>query len=230
MASFFAKSNLRMSLFCLALGTAGLPLLTSGCAPSQAQAIRQGRNTTIGLLGASYRPTGTFGVGVTGQFGSDEFSVDKSKKERATSDTDKANLRDVAERSEAVAPFVHYYPWATSAFFVGAGARFSTLKYTFEEENSQSTALAPSYSEVKYNVASTEVHMPLGWHWIWESGFTAMLDFGPRMNVAYKGRFTDDGSESGVSADQRDRTAESIDRVNRNGVRFGGTGLVGWSF
>ena len=212
-------------LVCLVAGP-----LTQGCAPSRAKMVREQRNTTIGLLGASYRPTGAVGIGISGGAAKKDIDIDRDKKSYATNKSDDVNVRSMSETTSTFSPFVHYYPWETSAFMVGAGLNISKNKYVYDEEKEGSTTLAPTYSEVKYEVSSTEIHMPLGWHWIWENGVTLMLDFGPSVNVAYKGKYSNDGSENGVKPEERDRSISALDNTKQGGLRFAGASLIGYSF
>ena len=207
-----------------------ISLQSSGCAPSRAKMVREQRNTTIGLLGASYRPNGNIGVGVAAGASKDNVEIDREKKSYATKSTDDIDTRKMAETSSTVSPFVHYYPWETSAFFTGVGANIIKRTYSFDEEKDGSTTLAPSYTEVQYNVSATELHAPLGWNWIWENGITLMLDFGPSMTVAYSGKYADDGSGNGVNSGARDQSVSALDRAKRGGLRFAGASLIGYSF
>jgi len=204
--------------------------LTQGCAPSRAKIVREQRNTTIGLLGASYRPNGNIGVGISASGAKDEVEVDREKKSYANSKSDDANVQMIAETSSMVSPFVHYYPWDTSAFFVGAGANFTKSRYQYEAEKEGSTTLAPAYTEVNYEVSATDLHMPLGWNWIWENGITLMLDFGPSTTVAYAGRYSNDGGDGGVNATQRDESIAALDSAKKGAVRFSLGSIIGYSF
>jgi len=216
-------------------GMVALSLLTAavvlpGCAPSRAKMVREQRNVTIGLLGASYRPTGNVGVGVAGGAAKEDIEIDREKKSYATNKSEDANVREMKESTTTVSPFVHFYPWETSAFFWGAGVNFTKNRYLFDEEKDGSTALAPTFTEVNYESSTTDLHVPLGWHWIWENGMTLMFDFGPSTTVAYSGRYIDDGGQDGVNAVERDRSIEALDRAKKGGLRFAGSSIVGYSF
>jgi hypothetical protein len=220
------RASMGVSLFCLVLVVIGLP----GCAPSRAKMVREQRNTTIGLLGASYRPTGNVGIGVAGGAAKNDIEIDREKKSYASNKTEDANIREMKETSTTVSPFVHFYPWETSAFFWGAGVNFTKNRFQFDEEKEGSTSLAPAFTGVTYESTATDIHVPLGWHWIWENGVTVMLDFGPSATVAYSGRYTNDGGDDGVNAAQRDQSVEALDRAKKGGLRFAGSSIIGYSF
>jgi len=227
--SFFAKAALFAGL-----AVTALPL---ACAPEHAAKVRADKSLTLGAFGAAYRPNGKFGFGATVGTGTETKTVDPTKSDgdvvvTKKVDADLYNYRNVKTSATGINPFVHYYPWETSAFFVGAAASIYTAKYSFHEETSGSTSLLPSYTDVDYNQNATYVGVPLGWAWIWESGFSLTLDFGPRTRVAATGHYSKDGTDDGVDVAKRDLTTKAIDKLG-TGILFGGpTGnlLVGWSF
>lgn len=210
-----------------------------GCAPQRANAVRDDKSLTVGLVGVSYRPTGKIGIGTTyagsgetnekmsesssGAGGIISFNSKAEEKETAF------DSRDVKTSYSVISPFAHYYPIDTSAFYVGLGASMLSSRSKFNEETSGSTELAPEYTEVDFKTNATYVAVPLGWAWIWESGFSLSLDFGPRFRVNASSSYGNDGSSNSVAADKRDASKEYLD--NRVPVMaIGGNSIIGWSF
>lgn len=217
---------------------AALACMSSACAPERAEAIREDKSLTLGLPGASYRPTGKLGVGVTGSYGHREKMTVNTKERGVTAlavnfDTNRPSTlegdKEIDASHTTINPFVQYFPWSTSAFFVGVGGSFYHATYRFEEETEGSTNLAPSYTGVSYDINSTYIGVPAGWAWIWESGFSLGLDFGPRFRVNRDIAYRNDGASSGVNRGKRDETVATIDSLERP-VNWGGTGIIGWSF
>jgi len=124
---------------------------------------------------------------------------------------------------------MQYFPWSTSAFFVGIGGSLHRATYRFAEDTETSTNLAPSSTDVSYDVNSSYVGVPAGWAWIWESGFSLGLDFGPRFRVRREIAYRNDGTTGGVDSEKRDNTVATLDSLERP-VNWGGTGIIGWSF
>lgn len=205
------------------------------CAPTNAAAIRQDKSLTLGLPGASYRPTGKVGVGVTGgHVAKQKTTIDNTKTGfgsvvSATADENPGAQREVEASTYTVSPFLQYFPWDTSAFFIGAGATFNRAYYHFDEATVDSTSLNPQYGEVNYETRSTYVGVPVGWAWIWTPGFSLTLDFGPRARVSRTTNVSRDGSQNEVSSKERDKTIETIDSLEPR-YSWGGSGIIGWSF
>jgi hypothetical protein len=205
------------------------------CAPSNARQVRQDLALTVGYPGASYHPGGTFALGATGNYvPNQKTTVDNSKTGMdsvisAKKDENPEDKREVVSTSYWISPFVQYFPFDSSAFFVGAAATINRSYYKFEEETVDSTTLNPQYGEVNYETKSTYVGVPIGFAWIWESGFSLTLDVGPRARVARTSEVSADGSSSYVSSKERDKTIETIDSLEPR-YSWGGSGLIGWSF
>lgn len=206
------------------------------CAPSRAKAVREDKSLTLGYVGMSYRPTGKISVGTT-YSGSAEttskmtdvsdgmggLTVSSGRNETAYAD------RDVKTSYSVISPFVHYYPSDTSAFYIGLGASLYSSRSEFGEETANSTTLAPEYTDVDYQTKANYIGAPVGWAWIWESGFSFSLDFGPRFRVDQSTSYGNDGSSSDVDAAKRDETKDYLDS-RRPVVAMGGNGIIGWSF
>jgi hypothetical protein len=213
-------------------------LALTHCAPERARAVREDKSLTLGLPGASFRPTGKISIGTTlGYAHRAKTTINNTETGMGaidiTPDDDSADLdedeRELYTSNVTVSPFVHVYPWDSSAFFFGGGISYSKSNYRFSEERMDSTALAPTYTDVAYDSTSTYVGVPVGWAWIWESGFSLTLDVGPRFRVSRTQEMRDDGEASGVNSQSRDRTVETIDSLE-NPVTLGGSGIIGWSF
>ena len=221
------KSTLHRAL--LLVFAAAAPLLTN-CAPERAMAIRQDKSLTLGLPGASFRPNGKVGIGSTFAWGTSDSTVTPKAQDGTTLVSTPANDRLVTTKETQISPFVQYFPWDTSAFFVGAGASYRMSKLSYDETRTGSTGLAPSYTGVAYNRNSTYASVPLGWAWIWNSGFSLTFDFGPRVRVSQSTSYTKNGAGDGVDADQRDRTVKAINQSESFANLGGGSGMIGWSF
>ena len=208
------------------------------CAPERAAAVRQDKALTLGLPGASFRPNGKISIGSTiGYANKAKTTIDNTENGMGAivitpSKDDDAAAEDERELYTSylnVSPFVHYYPWDSSAFFFGGAVSYNKTSYRFAEERMESTSLAPSYTDVSYDSTSMYVGAPVGWAWIWESGFSLTLDFGPRFRVNRNQAMKEDGEADGVNRQTRDKTIETIDSLE-SPIALGGSGIVGWSF
>jgi hypothetical protein len=200
-----------------------LLLLDTACAPTNAREIRELRPTSVGLLGVAYRPNGDHAVGLVG--GAIGTSLPAAP---IGADADDQEERDTKLRSSAsIGAFYHYYPMADSAFFVGAGFTHSSQSYSFNERTNSYSDSNKDTTKVKFSSKATWIGVPLGWGWIWENGFTLILDLGPRVRVGYSKSYSDDGEDDDVDTDRRDDYVEDLD-----GRKFtvGGGGLIGYSF
>lgn len=213
-------------------------LSTTHCAPERARAVREDKSLTLGLPGASFRPNGKISIGSTiGYSNKAKTTIDNSDKGMGAvvitpsndGDPGAEDERDLYTSNLTVSPFVHYYPWDSSAFFFGGAVSYSKTSYKFAEERMDNTTLAPSYTDVSYDSTSMYVGAPVGWAWIWESGFSLTLDFGPRFRVNRNEAMKENGDSDNVNARSRDKTLETIDSLE-SPVAIGGSGIIGWSF
>ena len=215
-----------------ALGVACLLLpLASSCAPEKAKSVRQARNLTLGLLGVSYRPTGDFSVGMNGAVGN-KTKVELKKKRDDSSesfvpDGDLTFDRDTKKSYQTINAFAHYFPWDSSAFFVGAGLEYDQSKYYFNEQIDGSTALNPLLTDIEYGNKAVYATMPFGWEWIWESGFALTLNLDLRHSVSDQTSYAKDGSQQKVAVDSRDAVVQELDRNHWFGA---GLGIIGYAF
>lgn len=204
-----------------------LAALFQACAPSQAEAIREERPVSIGYPAAAYRPNGkvAVGVGLDPTVGQEMKVKDTSSGGLALTGNNSDDVQDVKVRTEAVSPFVHYYPWATSAFFVGAGLEVARSRYNFEEDRTDGGT-----TNVSYETTGTYLGVPAGWAWIWDNGFSLFFDLGPRWRVREASRFNDSGEDENVNVSERDDMVDDLDELFANRVRFGGSSMIGFSF
>jgi len=198
----------------------GLALLCVRCAPDNAREIRELRPTTAGWLGGEYRPDGSMGFGLTGDY-SRQASLDVfGLLPTASKDRQPEILGGYALNA-----FYHHYIWDTSAFFWGAGLGYMNSRYKWRERTNAYTDASKSYTEVKYDDAATYLRVPLGWNWIWNNGITLLLDFGPSFRITHQTSWP----EAGTDVDQSRRN-DFRDDVASPSFRFGGSGLIGYSF
>ena len=146
-----------------------------------------------------------------------------------------SNGDDSEERDVTVANlgglglFYHYYPWETSAFFLGGAASWESSKVKFEERTREYTATSKECVEVGFRKKSLRIGAVVGWFWIWENGFSLLLDLGPRIRVQHYRSFTDNGESDNVDQSRRD---DFVDQINGLSVFLGGipSRMLGYSF
>lgn len=219
---------------------ASLAPLVMNCAPDQAAKLRAEKSLTLGYPGVSYRPNGKVAVGMTGAYSSMGTKVTESTddgKMSISGVTTSTNTtpstegdRVIAQKTTQLNPFVQYFPWDTSAFFVGAGASYQTKTSRFDEKTSSWTLAEPAYAPVTTNTTTTYLAVPVGWAWIWGTGFSLTLDFGPRIRMSQSTKFTNDGSTAGVDADRRSRTVDAINDQDSRLSLGGASSILGWAF
>ncbi len=217
------------------LAPLAIALASYACAPNNAAQVRAERSLTLGIPGAAYRPSGSVGVGITGSYTPEQkTTIDNTKSGlnsvvESGSDESPESQREVTATSYTLSPFIQYFPWASSAFFVGGGATFSRAYYKYDEETVDSTSLNPQYGEVNYETKAVYVGVPVGFAWIWAPGFSITLDVGPRARISYSSTVTRDGSGRDVSSAEREKTTSTIDSLEPR-YTLGGSGMIGWSF
>jgi hypothetical protein len=189
------------------------------CAPSNARELRELRPTTVGFIGAAYRPTPDTGVGAALGIGFESSTYTVNKEDDERDPTQRENYQ--------LGVFYHRYLMADSAFFLGIGADTNQTTYTFDERTNTYSSANKTYADVEYDVRTTRIGMPLGWAWIWEEGFTIILDIGPRLEIAKSGSYDDDGEDEDVDVDRRD---DYVDRLTGRVISFGASGIIGYSF
>lgn len=201
-------------------------LTISGCAPTMAGSIRQEKVVTIGFLGAQYRPDKSISVNAAANAEYDSFgsanSDDLEKRSLATKNAKRERLSLLLS--------MHVHPFDSSGFYLGLGAQRRMSKETYMEyAQNYASEDAPSIA-VTHASDKRYVGVPIGWTWIWKSGFTLHLDFGPYFNT---GGGRDEFSHAeGVDTASRDKTLNQIDtyRSSDNAPFIMGIGYLGWSF
>ncbi len=191
-------------------------ILLQNCAPTQAFKIREDRPVTLGLVAAMVRPNGNHSLGLS--YGANKTSSEEDIKGNkvaglVSTPSTEATLKETSEGSH-IALNYHYYPWQTSAFFIGMGVEGHRNKYTNKLISGTDANQADELVEIN-NSTSTSVSIPMGWAWIWGNGFTFVLDLGPRLKVSEKFK-----EEAGPLQDLR----------NKGNLTIGGGAVLGYSF
>ena len=211
------------------------------CAPDRARQLREEKSLTLGLpLGVTYRPNGKVGLGLTGGTGQTANKIDSvgdngdpvsmgSSVSTSTSTTPKDGERVVKEHYTEISPFVQYFPWDTSAFFVGAGGTYKKTASNFQENTADSTTLEPSYTPVSMESKSIYFNVPVGWAWIWTPGFSLTLDATASIPVSHSNTYDNDGTTGKVNETNRNKTVDAIEK-NQTSISMALGGMIGWSF
>lgn len=218
--------NLRHSIKFVCLVSAILGL--EACAPMHAAKVRKSKPVSIGLVGASVRVSENIDVGASYKGG----DIETTKKMETTVASDNSTLeRDYNYSSTSyVLPYVRYYPWKTSAFFIGAAAYQNTDRYNFKTINNGEIGLAEDATAEEYNIKTTHMVIPFGWAWIWESGFTFGLDLS--IDYRVKGA-TEISNNSSINRADVENVVANIDENYGNTIGLSsasGTSIIGYSF
>lgn len=199
-----------------------LAIVFSGaCATDQASQLRTERPTQIGWLGAIYRYQPNQAAGVSGS-----FSGSTGAPTSFTQEEDEGEKDEEIVYQNMYEGFYHYYPWETSAFFIGAGLRHAETKFRFDEplENDADTT-----TSIKFTNKSDYLAVPVGWAWIWGTGFSLTLDLGPRFRIGRSQSFSSDGAGL-VSKSSRDETVDDLEKLYAGSFLIGGNAIIGYSF
>lgn len=206
----------------------------SSCAPSNAKALREQKSLTLGVPGISKRLNGAMDIGVNiNPLAAVSWEFQKTKDEEALTYgknfTDDATHRAV-EVKFGISPhvFARFYPWDASAFFFGVGFGQEEDSVQFKALESGKLSLDDGYADVKVTEKKSSINIPIGWQWIWDSGFTFGLSFGPKY-IFNKQTVTSANKEY----DQSDydwivETSEDEERFSFSGSLS--TGVIGYSF
>jgi hypothetical protein len=220
-----------MSAFRFALLTtlAAAAVASTSCAPERARAIREDKSLTLGYPGATYRPNGKIGVGATfGGLSDHKSTITPEAPAGMTLDAHQAAKRTVVTSETDINPFVQFFPWDTSAFYVGVGGSYQKAHVSYDELRGGEN-LDGATTSVEYQRSAMYVGVPVGWAWIWAPGASLTLDFGPKFLVSKSNAYTKDGSAGAVDVAQRDRNVKTIDKEGASQVILGNF-LLGWSF
>ena len=215
-------------------------LLMASCATDQAAKMRAERKTTVGsdlissLLVAEYRPAENYGVdfayrkGVLGIQNDLPPSLLGATKGPCYPSLDSSCVRSLYQTSmNSFTAAGSWYPWATSAFRVGAGLTYSTGVTSFNSPQANADA---TWSQVKYKRSSTYLNLPFGWNWIFETlgGFTLGWDYALNYRMLNSSSLTESG---GSTIDTADRDAYFKRFENNQKVVYGSVlSHIGWSF
>lgn len=198
------------------------------CATNNAQKVRESRSLTATILmspGAIYRPNGRVGIGaVYSANRTENDSINHSDASSKEFGEDSFNAKE--SRSREVDAFVHYYPWSTSAFFMGVGFQNKTAEYSVAVDQNVST-LEEADANLKYSSRVTKVKVPVGWSWIYENGFSVLFDLGPTISVKEQG--TVSGTANNQPSTRKDLLVKDLARDSK-GAFLDGIITLGYSF
>lgn len=208
-----------------------LTIFGTGCATDSASSLREARPLTLGanfapLIGGQYRINGDVGIDATiangplgvpaGLFGAGGFWG-------ALED----GLRDLKETGSHASLGGSYYPIKSSAFRIGAGLGFEQMTVAFDADLDEGQPDDAPLERVTYKRTATFLSLPIGWHWIWDSGFSFSLNMGPNFRVSHKVSYTDEGA---AAVDEDDRDEYRDDTESERKMTWGGLGYFGYSF
>ncbi len=213
--------------------TALTGLFMVSCATDQAAKMRAERKTTVGSnvsnsLVAEYRPADNYGVDFAyySSFGRSSSSyelMDNNLSLFGSEDGQRALDRSSMNSFTAAGS---WYPWATSAFRVGAGLTQSTGEISFDSPQVNADA---KWRQVRYDISSTYLTLPLGWNWIFETleGFTFGWDIALNYRMLNNSSLT--SSDSSIDTANRDAYFKRFE--NSQKVVYGSVlSHIGYSF
>ena len=174
------------------------------CAPRHAHQLRLDNPVTLGYLGGMYRPNATQTLGMLAE----------ERRGTEVSFAEDTQVRVDAYRSQQLSVVYHWHPSKVSAFFVGGSLDMG--RHVYEASDLVWNTARGQFQTVfqtSWRSVSLTLGVPVGFTWIWNSGFTMSLDIGPRL------KFYERSNGQAYSHAERDRFA-----------RWGGIGLLGYSF
>jgi hypothetical protein len=189
-------------------------IVQTSCATDKAAKVRADRPVSVGLLGVGVRPAPGIGVMVHGSFSDDGGGGYSSVNDKTE--------RRLSYAGHRISGEVQYFLWDTSAFHIGAGLEAGSGKVAFDAKQSNSDAL----TRVKYARESRSIYAPIGWFWIWESGASLGLNFGPSWRFYSRQSLVNDGGAN-VDVNDRDKVINHSPSFN---VIQGGQVFIGYSF
>ena len=201
------------------------------CAPNKARQIREMRPVTVGLpIGAMYRPTGDIALGAAyGRMIKDNYKVDTEQK-RVNAEGKEEELEEFNAKinSSVFRPYVHYYPWADSAFFLGIGLDVRRSIYKVEENAESELGALGGEKDLEYDVSTQRVRIPVGWSWIWGNGISLLMDLGPRVAVQQSGSDSEEAETTSANTRRAD-TLSDLDSEEQGAI-IEPVFLLGYSF
>jgi len=187
------------------LSVAAALIFTQACATTGADKMRAQRSVTATVfptVGAIYRPTAKVGLGATlSSYVREDEQLSHSPENMKNFGSETFNVQE--SRSRGTNAFLHYYPWTTSAFFMGAGIKTESKNYALAVNNDGSALESDAATNLTYSAKVKKIRVPLGWNWIYESGFSMLLDIGPNVAVS-------ETATSLVKNDQLDATKKEM--------------------
>lgn len=144
----------------------------------------------------------------------DVVFIESSTKSINPNVEDTADIRTYYQDSEGVSAQFLYFPFATSSFFVGCGAKYSKSQYAYDEltEGYSLTGQMVPVEWVSYESAAT---IPVGFsknttgHWSFVGGMRALIP------VSSQDKFLTDGASRSIDIEARERTVNAIKDVNK---------------
>lgn len=196
-------------------------LLIEGCATRKAAEVRSKRPVSIEVgtagFGGKFRPNDSFSVGViTGGLSreNEDFEI-TSRRQRETLGTNSFEVADYQMQHTIF--WGQYFPWKDSAFYLGLAAKRMTETFRFGVAQTPGAGLHGGGTDpelnlssgealVAYDLESLQLKVPFGWSWIWEGGFSLMLELGgPIIRFDQKEKYALNGVSEGVSESRRDQ-------------------------
>lgn len=209
-------------------------LLTQmSCAGNNAAELRELRPTTIAAnlgptLSLEYRPMKNFGIDVYAHNTGSELNSTDLDLGGLFWDTLEEGSRNFKDEGTDLGISASFYPIHSSAFRVGFGLESHTSKVSFDSNTLDLDQYGfPGSTKVSYAQNSIYLAIPLGWSWIWDSGFSFSIDYGPRFRLSRSTDWKNAGG-SRVDAAFRDRYGNS--KEDDKNIQLGGSGGFGYSF
>lgn len=175
----------------------------TSCAPTMAGKIRENDPVTLGAWGAQYRPAKNLGLSFVSSSQTNDSLGTKNKSYAHGED-----ILDKKARREGRDLFysVLWYPFESSAFFVGGGVMSRRVTTYFNEK----TQSGDGEVSVRAEDSGIAMGVPVGFTWIWQSGATFHMDIGPHFYLSKTRRYTSGEDGSGVDESARDETMRWI--------------------
>lgn len=211
------------------LGLCLSTFLAISCASDNAAALREVRPNTIAanlgpLISFEHRPHKNIGIDLYAHSADNELHSGSFDLWESLGDS----ARDYKNRGTDIGLGASFYPFETSAFRTGLGLEMHNSTASFDSDTLDRDVYGfPGSTRASYKQSSMFLSIPLGWSWIWDSGFSFSLDYGPRIRLS---RSTSWKNTGGSRVDQSFRDNYMNDKEDDKNVQFGGSGGFGYSF
>ena len=226
-SKFFCKTHARSSHMLLnfiskrcAIAITTLIPAFSSCATDQAAKVRQSRPITLGVWGGAYRPNGNAGFvsDVSGLVSKETSKFnpadDKQNKDASSTTQTATENQEITTSNTHVDVGLHLYPSQRSAFFYGFGAGYERRQTQFTSNTNSSTLTNPIRTDILVEDKLALIGPSIGFDWIWQNGISLLFDIGHRFVVSRQRSITDDGTDSDVNKQERDKTLAEADKHN----------------